>query len=165
MKFGYEFTTLFWCPLLQLQTKEQLIQAAKARIRRMVADHATRTDLAVDSWVRDEWERGTEAKNRMAETLQAVNWSKVGGSMQTTCVNHIEILLVLPQFLGASSIRKVAWIGSLCQWDGEDYHPSKVCEGHQGRRLVFRRWHEDWIEMDPAPRQPLSLKSECFSAT
>ena len=76
---GYEFTTLFWGPLLQFQTtQEQLILAAKARIRRMVAEHPTRTDLSVKAWVRDEWERGTEAKNRMAETLQSVNWCKVG---------------------------------------------------------------------------------------
>ena len=60
-----------------LACKEKLCLAAKQRIRRMVAEKRRRTDLAVPDWVRAEWERGTEAKDRMAQCLQDANWCKV----------------------------------------------------------------------------------------
>ena len=72
--------------------KEKLCLAAKARIRRMVTEKRRRTDLAVPDWVKQEWERGTEAKDQMAETLQHVNWSKAG----TT--THAEPYLITAQF-------------------------------------------------------------------
>ena len=56
--------------------KEKLTLAAKARIRRMVAPKRRRTDLAVPAWVSKEWNKGTEARDRMADVLQNANWNK-----------------------------------------------------------------------------------------
>ena len=54
------------------------MNAAKARVARMVREKSTRTDLNVPSWVATEWSKGTEAKTRMAMCLQEVNWDKDG---------------------------------------------------------------------------------------
>ena len=56
--------------------KELLKNAAKARIRRMVREKRRRTDLAVPPFVREEWEKGTGAKEQLAQLLQEVNWDK-----------------------------------------------------------------------------------------
>lgn len=42
----------------------------------MVEPKKKRTDLAVPAFVASEWKKGTEARDAMAETLQAVNWDK-----------------------------------------------------------------------------------------
>ena len=52
------------------------MNAAKARIRRMVQEKSKRTDLSVPAWVREQWEKGTQSKTQMATTLQEVNWDK-----------------------------------------------------------------------------------------
>ena len=56
--------------------QEKLILAAKARIRRMVQAKKKRTDLATPDWLKDEWEKGTEQKDLMADTLLSLNWDK-----------------------------------------------------------------------------------------
>lgn len=58
--------------------EELLKNAAKQRVRRMVAPKTKRTDLAVPSWVADRWHSGTTAKEEMAHLLQEVNWDKAG---------------------------------------------------------------------------------------
>ena len=52
------------------------MNAAKARIARMVEAKKTRTDLNVPDWLRDEWAKGTKARSEMASLLQEVNWDK-----------------------------------------------------------------------------------------
>lgn len=57
-----------------LTRRERLRNAAKARIRRMVAEKRKRTDLSVPPWLKVEFERGSKQKEEMAEVLQQVNW-------------------------------------------------------------------------------------------
>lgn len=57
-------------------SQELLRNAAKARIRRMVAEKKKRSDLAAPGWLADEWNKGTVQKEQMAAVLQEVNWSK-----------------------------------------------------------------------------------------
>ena len=59
-------------------SKEKLRNAAKARIRRMIQAKKTRTDLNVPDWVAKEFAKGTVERDRMADVLQEVNWSKAG---------------------------------------------------------------------------------------
>ncbi|CAL1155096.1 unnamed protein product [Cladocopium goreaui] len=61
-----------------LTRREKLILAAKARIRRMVQAKKKRTDLATPDWLKQEWEKGTEQKDLMADTLLSLNWDKAG---------------------------------------------------------------------------------------
>jgi hypothetical protein len=44
----------------------------------MVAEKKKRTDLSCPGWLKTEWEKGTEQKERMADCLQSVNWDKAG---------------------------------------------------------------------------------------
>ena len=62
--------------IIPCPAQEQLRNAAKARIRRMVAPKSKRTDLAVPDWLRTAWEKGTKAKDELADCLQHVNWNK-----------------------------------------------------------------------------------------
>ena len=62
----------------QPAAQELLRNAAKARIRRMVAPKSKRTDLSVPAWVGTEWNKGTKEKEQMATTLQEVNFDKAG---------------------------------------------------------------------------------------
>ena len=57
-------------------SKELLKNAAKARIRRMIATKKRRTDLSVPPLVREQWEKGTNEKNDMAQLLMDSNWDK-----------------------------------------------------------------------------------------
>lgn len=57
-------------------SKELLKNAAKARIRRMIAMKKRRTDLSVPPLVREQWEKGTNEKNDMAQLLMDSNWDK-----------------------------------------------------------------------------------------
>ena len=57
-------------------SKELLKNAAKQRIRRMVAPKKKRNDLAVPAWVAERWNAGTVEKDEMAAILQDVNWCK-----------------------------------------------------------------------------------------
>lgn len=52
------------------------------RIRRMIADKKRRTDLAVPPMVKEQWEKGTNEKNEMAQLLMDSNWSKDTTSLQ-----------------------------------------------------------------------------------
>ena len=56
-----------------------LKNAAKQRIRRMVAPKKKRSDLEAPAWMRDRWNKGTAEKDEMADVLQQVNWSKDSG--------------------------------------------------------------------------------------
>ena len=58
--------------------KELLRNAAKARIARMVAPKRKRTDLEVPTFVKDQWNKGTQAKEELAAALQEANWDKAG---------------------------------------------------------------------------------------
>lgn len=62
----------------QPAAQELLMNAAKARIRRMVTPKSKRTDLSVPAWVATEWNKGTKEKEQMATTLQEVNFDKAG---------------------------------------------------------------------------------------
>ena len=62
----------------QPAAQELLMNAAKARIRRMVAPKTKRSDLSVPGWVGTEWNKGTKEKEQMAITLQDVNFDKAG---------------------------------------------------------------------------------------
>lgn len=42
----------------------------------MVTEKRKRTDLSVPSWLKDEFENGSNQKEEMAENLQQVNWCK-----------------------------------------------------------------------------------------
>lgn len=57
-------------------SEELLRNAAKQRIRRMIKDKKKRTDLAVPSMVREQWDKGTEEKNMLAQLLMDSNWCK-----------------------------------------------------------------------------------------
>ena len=118
--------------------KEKLCLAAKARIRRMVSETRHRTDLAVPEWVKQEWERGTEAKDRMAETLQNVNWSKAGTTTHPGPISSPHKFHVT-MFDEQCSLKKYVLIshdftheGCFSGRNGEDHNPQKDCEGHQG---------------------------------
>lgn len=63
-------------PRRVLSRRELLRNAAKARIRRMIAEKKHRTDLAVPPIVREQWEKGTREKDEMAQLLQDTNWDK-----------------------------------------------------------------------------------------
>ena len=63
-----------------VQRKESLLRAAKARIDRMVKDHAKRQDLNAPDWLKQEWRTGN--KNAIAATLQEVNFDKATCSHQ-----------------------------------------------------------------------------------
>ena len=56
--------------------KELLQNAAKMRIRRMIAPKKKRSDLQVPEMVKSQWEKGTEEKNEMAQLLMDTNWNK-----------------------------------------------------------------------------------------
>ena len=58
------------------KSKELLRNAAKQRIRRMVAPKKKRNDLSVPGWVAERWNSGTREKDEMAALLQDVNWCK-----------------------------------------------------------------------------------------
>jgi len=58
--------------------EELLRNAAKARLRRMVAEKRKRNDLAPPQWLKAESEKGTEQREQMALCLQQVNWDKAG---------------------------------------------------------------------------------------
>ena len=79
--------------------KELLRNAAKARIARMVAAKKKRTDLEVPSWVKEQWAKGTQAKEEMAAALQEVNWCKARFHMFvyliTSCFSFFFFLLLL----------------------------------------------------------------------
>ena len=79
--------------------KELLRNAAKARIARMVASKKKRTDLEVPSWIKEQWAKGTQAKEEMAAALQEVNWSKARFQMFvyliTSCFSFFFLLLLL----------------------------------------------------------------------
>lgn len=49
------------------------------RIRRMIQTKKRRADLSVPSLVREQWEKGTQEKNEMAQLLQDSNWDKDWG--------------------------------------------------------------------------------------
>lgn len=53
-----------------------LKNAAKQRIWRMIAVKNKRTDLSVPPMVKEQWEKGTDEKNQMAQTLLDLNWDK-----------------------------------------------------------------------------------------
>lgn len=53
-----------------------LKNAAKQRIRRMIAVKNKRKDLSVPPMVKEQWEKGTDEKNQMAQTLLDLNWDK-----------------------------------------------------------------------------------------
>lgn len=56
--------------------KELLKNAAKQRIRRMIAVKSKRTDLSVPPMVKEQWDKGTDEKNQMAQMLLDSNWDK-----------------------------------------------------------------------------------------
>ena len=51
--------------------------AAKARIRRMVAEKKKRKDLLVPGFVKERWEAGGNSKDMMAIMLMRANFEKV----------------------------------------------------------------------------------------
>lgn len=65
-------------PLIHVPSaaEEKLLNAAKARVRRMVQTKVKRTDLAAPQFLLDEWQIGTSARTQMAMCLQEVNWNK-----------------------------------------------------------------------------------------
>ena len=54
--------------------QEKLREAAKARLRRMMAVHAKKTALNVPEWVREQWK--SKDQNTMAQILMDANWDK-----------------------------------------------------------------------------------------
>ena len=60
----------------QVLFEELLRNAAKMRIRRMVAPKKRRSDLNVPNMVKDQWEKGTAEKDEMAQLLMDANWCK-----------------------------------------------------------------------------------------
>ncbi len=44
----------------------------------MITEKKKRTDLQSPTFLKNEWEKGTEAREQMAMCLQAVNWDKAG---------------------------------------------------------------------------------------
>ena len=65
------------CDNCQLHVLQELLKnAAKMRIRRMIAKKKRRTDLAVPAMVREQWDKGTLEKNEMAQLLMDSNWDK-----------------------------------------------------------------------------------------
>lgn len=42
----------------------------------MIAPKKRRTDLSVPTVVREQWEKGTEEKNELAQLLMDCNWEK-----------------------------------------------------------------------------------------
>ena len=58
-----------------------------------------RTDLEVPSWIKEQWAKGTQAKEEMAAALQEVNWSKARFQMFvyliTSCFSFFFLLLLL----------------------------------------------------------------------
>ena len=68
----------------QPQLLQELLQnAAKMRIRRMIAPKKKRSDLTVPPMVREQWEKGTEEKNEMAQLLMDTNWNKDHADFRT----------------------------------------------------------------------------------
>ena len=59
------------CPL-----QEKLREAAKARLRRMCANHRSRRDLELPAWVKSEWK--TRPQNETAKLFMDCNWCKAG---------------------------------------------------------------------------------------
>ena len=49
-------------------------EAAKARLRRMMANHKSKTALNVPDWVREQWR--SKDQNTMAQLLINANWDK-----------------------------------------------------------------------------------------
>ena len=70
------FTVVCHANLFSMGAQEKLLNAAKARVRRMVQEKSKRTDLAAPEFIKLEWEKGTAARTQMALCLQEVNWSK-----------------------------------------------------------------------------------------
>mgnify|MGYP000559683262 CR=1 FL=1 len=71
-----KFTAVCHGNLFPMGAQEKLLNAAKARVRRMVQEKSKRTDLAAPEFIKLEWEKGTAARTQMALCLQEVNWSK-----------------------------------------------------------------------------------------
>ena len=61
-------------PRCSIWQQELLREAAKARIRRMVAPHKSRKGLEVPDFVKDAWK--SRDQNSMAKLLMDVNWDK-----------------------------------------------------------------------------------------
>ena len=55
----------------------------------MVAPKRKRTDLEVPAFVRDQWNKGTQAKEELAAALQEANWDKAGTITDKTNVSQI----------------------------------------------------------------------------
>lgn len=49
-------------------------EAAKARLRRMCADHKKKRGLNVPDWVKEQWKK--REQNAMAKLLMDANWDK-----------------------------------------------------------------------------------------
>ena len=61
---------------MAVYSEELLKNAAKMRIRRMIATKKKRTDLSVPPMVREQWDKGTCEKNELAQLLMDCNWDK-----------------------------------------------------------------------------------------
>lgn len=57
-----------------LTRQEKLREAAKARLRRMCADHKKKRGLNVPDWVKEQWKK--REQNAMAKLLMDANWDK-----------------------------------------------------------------------------------------
>lgn len=66
--------------VLICHTVPKELPAAKARIRRMIAEKKRRSDLCAPAMVKEQWEKGTKEKDEMAQLLQDTNWDKERGS-------------------------------------------------------------------------------------
>lgn len=61
-------------PRRPLTRQEKLREAAKARLRRMCANHRSRRDLELPAWVQSEWK--TRPQNETAKLFMDCNWCK-----------------------------------------------------------------------------------------
>ena len=61
----------------------------------MVTEKKKRTDLQVGSWLKDEWNKGTEQREAMAICLQEVNWDKAGSSCTFRIGFHVPLHFVV----------------------------------------------------------------------
>ncbi|CAL1171673.1 unnamed protein product [Cladocopium goreaui] len=144
-----------------LSRRELLQNAAKMRIRRMIAPKKKRSDLQVPAMVKEQWDKGREEKNEMAQLLMDTNWCK------DLFLTQLE--LVIKKKLKVKITRNEGWFSESelrmeLKWTpGRIAGVKKVCEQSPDTHIRSNRYDgvlEYWVIVKEAAEHTESLTQE-----
>ena len=113
-------------------------EAAKARLRRMMAVHKKKTAYNVPQWVREQWQ--TRDQNTMANILINANWDK--DWLPATCSSHMLSKQLCSQSCAKSYILITVPPGCLHFSVGDSCQEEECLDRFGGRTVVFRERNE-----------------------